>query len=114
MLEPSSDLLWGPQPSQLVGHDACQRPVLHQLADLGPMSSIPGGLVGLVRSIALLPTVALDLAADCGCSSAKKRSDRSDRSTCHHSARDLFTLGQVKRHLSPMPLRWTDAARRTE
>src|SRR6188474_3509387 len=114
MLEPAGNLLWRPQHSELVGHDSCQRPALQQFADLGPMSSIPGCLVGLARSIALLPTVALDLAADCGCSSAENYGDCSDRSTCHHGTRDLFTLGQGQRHLGTMPLRWTDAARRTE
>src|SRR5258706_16272079 len=114
MLEPAGDLLRRPQHSKLVGDDACRCPVLRQLAGLGTVSSTPGSLVGLARPITLLPTVALDLAADCGCGSAKKSSDRSDRSTCHHSTRDLFTLRQRQRHLGPMPLRWTDATRRTE
>src|SRR5664279_1168281 len=114
MLEPSGNLLGRPQHSELLGHDACQRPVLHQFADLGTMSSIPCGLVGLTRPIALLSTVALDLAADCGCSSAEKCGNSSDRSTCHHSTRDLFTLGQGQRHLGPVPLCWTDATRRIQ
>src|SRR3982751_3312846 len=101
MLEPAGDLFRRPQQPELVGHDACQRPVLRQLADLGTMSSIPGGLVGLTRPIALLTTVAPDLAADRGCSSAEKSSDRSDRLTCHHRTRDLLTLGQGQRHLGP-------------
>src|SRR5450755_4669567 len=114
MLEPSRNLLWRPQHSELLGHDACQRPVLHQFADLGTMSSIPCGLVGLARPIALLATVALDLAADCGCSSAEQCSDRSNRSTCHHSTRDLLTLVQGQRHWGPVPLCWTDATRRAQ
>src|SRR5450631_1990159 len=113
-LEPSGNLLWRPQPSKLLGHDACQRPVLRQLADLGTMSSIPGGLVGLARPIALLATVALDLAADCGCSSAEQCSDRSNRLTCHHRTRDLLTFGQGQRHSGPAPLCRTDATRRAQ
>src|SRR5664279_4812969 len=109
MLEPTGNLLWRPQHPELLGHDARQRPVLAKLAALGTMSTIPCGLIGLTRPIALLSTVALDLAADGGCRSAEKSSDCSDRSTCHHIARDLLALGQGQRHFGPVPLCWTDA-----
>jgi hypothetical protein len=88
--------------------------VLRQLADFGTMSSILCGLIGLTRPIALLSTVAFDLAADRGWSSAEKSSDCSDRSTCHHSTRDFLTFGQGQRHFGPVPLRWTDATRRSQ
>ena len=82
---------------ELVGHEVCQRSVLHQFTGLGATSPIPGGLVGLARPIVFLPTVALDLAADGRWRSPEFHSNRTDRVACYHRSRDFFPLGQCQR-----------------
>src|SRR5277367_6825071 len=103
MLEPSGNLLWRPQPSKLLGHDACQRPVLHQFADLGTKCTIPGGVVCFGGSIVRPTAIAFDLTAHCRWSSIEPCSDRANGSAFCHRAGDLLPLSQRQGALGAPP-----------
>ncbi len=61
VLEPAGDLLRGPQPVQLAGHDAGQCSVLQQFTGLGSARPLPGGLVSNAGPVAPPTTVTLYL-----------------------------------------------------
>lgn len=65
VLEPAGDLLWRPQPLELVCHDAGQCPVLYQFTALRAPRPFPGRLIRQVGSIAASTAVASDFATDC-------------------------------------------------
>src|SRR3970282_1963735 len=94
MLQPTGDLLRRPQRLEFARHDLHQGSVLRQLADFGAVRPIPSGLVSLGCPVALLPTIASDLAADGRCRSPKTRCYRANRLIRNHGTGDFFTLLQ--------------------
>jgi hypothetical protein len=64
MLEPTCDLFWRPEHSQLVNNDSGQGAVLNRVAALWAPRSLTSRFIGLICPLAFTASIALDLPAD--------------------------------------------------
>lgn len=82
--------------------------VRNEFAALGAPRSAPRSCICLVRQVAVVPTIALHLPADCRWCSSQSCSDGPDRRP-HDGSRDLFSLGQRQCGCGPCSLGGTDS-----
>jgi hypothetical protein len=111
--QPARDLLRRPALPKLLLHDLTQSRTRGELGALRPPRPPPRRLIGGVRPIALMATVAVDLSRDRGVTAPDPRPDHLTALTARETTRDLLALLLRQASLRALSRRRFHPARRS-